>query len=150
MYNYIQYIPRRFTLVLFDLVDYILVFICSIQSTTKFHQPRHHHFCQYKQISKSRLGKIADSAILTCTSIANFALNMPRKLDFCQLSKNFQNKDQVKLSCHTLGIFSLICYGFSKPYCHLYIYVVHIGKIQKGTKESIQKKIMICSQQMTS
>ena len=118
-------LPRRFTLLvlfhLVDYIDYILVFsICSIQSTTNFHQPRHHHFCQYKQISKSRLGKIADSAILTCTSIANFALNMPRKLDFCQLSKNFQNKDQVKLSCHTLGIFSLICYGFSKLFCHLY------------------------------
>ena len=99
--DWFNLLPRRFTLVLFDLVDYIIVLICSIQSTTNFHQPRHHHFCQYKQISKYRLGKIADSAILTCTSIANFALNMPRKLDFCQLSKNFQNKDQVKLSCHT-------------------------------------------------
>ena len=112
MYNYMQYLPRRFTLVLFDLVDYILVFICSIQSTTKFHQPRHHHFCQYKQISKYRLGKIADSAILTCTSIANFALNMPRKLDFCQLSKNFQNKDQVKLSCHTRHFLSNLLWFF--------------------------------------
>ena len=137
MYNYIQYIPRRFTLVLFDLVDYILVFICSIQSTTNFHQPRHHHFCQYKQISKHRLGKIADSAILTCTSIANFALNMPRKLDFCQLSKNFQNKDQVKLSCHTRHFLPHLLWFFKAVLSSLqYI----LEKYKKAPKKVSRKK----------
>ena len=131
MYNYIQYIPRRFTLVLFDLVDYILVFSRPLN----FINPDIIIFANINRFPN--IDQVRQQILPSLHVLPQQTLHLTCQENW--ISANYQRifKTRIKLSCHVTH------QAFSPSFVMVFqscsvIFILHNGrKIQKGTKESM-------------